>query len=254
MSSFGGRHLDDTLRKQIWRCRPSFFTATFRISSVWRWTWLVRKICRLLFLQYSKAFIFQATSVWRLCMRVLIHNIVLCSCFVVPWIVVSLSCECSLMAWIQWCLFHGFMLLIISLRTDCRTSPEWFVLSPRWSHTSYRIIIPEMEANWWVSKDKYFASSFSIFGMHDIDFKKLFSAKFNFICTGPLFTISKVLDVYAAFACVEYLEPRNLDTNDQRQTWLRLVKKLQVPIELICSEDIVRHYGERSKAIVRRVQ
>ncbi|XP_044037270.1 E3 ubiquitin-protein ligase rnf213-alpha [Siniperca chuatsi] len=63
-----------------------------------------------------------------------------------------------------------------------------------------------------------------------------------------------VLDVYAAFACVEYLEPSVLDTDAQRQAWLRQVKKLQVPIELICSEDSVRHYGERSKAIVCRVQ
>ncbi|KAG7242861.1 hypothetical protein INR49_018116 [Caranx melampygus] len=63
-----------------------------------------------------------------------------------------------------------------------------------------------------------------------------------------------VLDVYAAFACVEYLEPRHLGTDAHRQAWLRQVKKLQVPIELICSEDSVRRYGERSKAIVRRVQ
>ncbi|KAK2833428.1 hypothetical protein Q5P01_017317 [Channa striata] len=63
-----------------------------------------------------------------------------------------------------------------------------------------------------------------------------------------------VLDVYAAFACVEYLEPRLLDTDAQRHTWLRQVKKLQVPIELICSEDSVRHYGERSRALVCRVQ
>ncbi|XP_070836494.1 E3 ubiquitin-protein ligase rnf213-alpha [Chaetodon trifascialis] len=66
--------------------------------------------------------------------------------------------------------------------------------------------------------------------------------------------VELVLDVYAAFACVEYLEPRVLDTDAQRQAWLRQVKKLQVPIELICSEDSVRRYGDRSKAIVCRVQ
>ncbi|XP_075942052.1 E3 ubiquitin-protein ligase rnf213-alpha-like isoform X1 [Anarhichas minor] len=66
--------------------------------------------------------------------------------------------------------------------------------------------------------------------------------------------VELVLDVYAAFACVEYLEPTLLDTDAQRQAWLRQVKKLQVPIELICSEDSVRHYGERSKGIVCRVQ
>lgn len=60
--------------------------------------------------------------------------------------------------------------------------------------------------------------------------------------------------MYAAFACVEYLEPRNLATVVQRQNWLGLVKKLQVPIELICSEDSVKHYGEKSKVFVCRVQ
>lgn len=74
------------------------------------------------------------------------------------------------------------------------------------------------------------------------------------ICSDHILPISKVLDVYAAFACVEYLEPRVLDTDAQRQAWLRQVKKFQVPIELICSEDSVRHYGDRSKAIVCRVQ
>lgn len=66
--------------------------------------------------------------------------------------------------------------------------------------------------------------------------------------------VSKVLDVYAAVACVEYLEPRVLDTEAQRRAWLRMVKKLQVPIELICSDDSVRCYGERSTVMVRRVQ
>ncbi|XP_069558951.1 E3 ubiquitin-protein ligase rnf213-alpha [Brachyistius frenatus] len=66
--------------------------------------------------------------------------------------------------------------------------------------------------------------------------------------------VELVLDAYAAFACVEYLEPTVLGTDAQRQAWLRQVKKLQVPIELICSEDSVRHYGERSKVIVSRVQ
>lgn len=67
-------------------------------------------------------------------------------------------------------------------------------------------------------------------------------------------SVSKVLDIYAAFACVEYLEPRALDTDEQRQTWLRLVKKLQVPIELVCSEESVRLYGEKSQTIVCEVQ
>lgn len=66
--------------------------------------------------------------------------------------------------------------------------------------------------------------------------------------------VFKVLDVHAAFACVESLEPSAMDTYAQKQAWLRRVKKLQVPIELICSEDSVRQYGERSKTIIHRVQ
>ncbi|KAL0993465.1 hypothetical protein UPYG_G00108340 [Umbra pygmaea] len=63
-----------------------------------------------------------------------------------------------------------------------------------------------------------------------------------------------VLDVYAAVACVEYLEPEALDTDCQRMAWLRQIKRLQVPIELVCSQESLRDYGERSKAMARRVQ
>ncbi|XP_034046727.1 E3 ubiquitin-protein ligase rnf213-alpha [Thalassophryne amazonica] len=66
--------------------------------------------------------------------------------------------------------------------------------------------------------------------------------------------VELVLDVYAAFACVEHLEPQALNTDAQRRAWLRQVKKLQVPIELVCSESSMKHYGERSKTIVSRVQ
>ncbi|XP_029944697.1 E3 ubiquitin-protein ligase rnf213-alpha-like isoform X2 [Salarias fasciatus] len=66
--------------------------------------------------------------------------------------------------------------------------------------------------------------------------------------------IELVHDVYAAFACVEHLEPRVLDTDAQRLAWLRDVKKLQVPIDLVCSEDSMRHYGEKSKMLASRVQ
>nr|XP_014014920.1 unnamed protein product [Salmo salar] len=63
-----------------------------------------------------------------------------------------------------------------------------------------------------------------------------------------------VLDVYAAVACVEYLEPQALDTDGQRLVWLRQVKRLQVPIELVCAEENLRHYKDRSMAMVHRVQ
>uniref|UniRef100_A0AAR2M4L8 Ring finger protein 213 n=1 Tax=Pygocentrus nattereri TaxID=42514 RepID=A0AAR2M4L8_PYGNA len=62
-----------------------------------------------------------------------------------------------------------------------------------------------------------------------------------------------VLDVYAAMACVEYLEPQAPDAFTQSMAWLRQVKKLQVPIELVCSEESLRHYGELSKTMVTRV-
>uniref|UniRef100_A0A8D3BWR0 RING-type E3 ubiquitin transferase n=1 Tax=Scophthalmus maximus TaxID=52904 RepID=A0A8D3BWR0_SCOMX len=79
------------------------------------------------------------------------------------------------------------------------------------------------------------------------EFKSRLQNLSRMICIEPKVTqslhtsdgVELVLDVYAAFACVEYLEPRVLDTDAQRQAWLRQVKKLQVPIELICSEDSV---------------
>nr|XP_055046764.1 E3 ubiquitin-protein ligase rnf213-alpha-like isoform X2 [Misgurnus anguillicaudatus] len=63
-----------------------------------------------------------------------------------------------------------------------------------------------------------------------------------------------VLDVYAALACIEYLEPRTLDGDAQSLVWLRCVKKLQVPIELVCSEENQRHYKERSRQMVAHIQ
>ncbi|XP_049324067.1 E3 ubiquitin-protein ligase rnf213-alpha isoform X2 [Astyanax mexicanus] len=66
--------------------------------------------------------------------------------------------------------------------------------------------------------------------------------------------VEMVLDVYAAMACVEYLEPQALGTGGQCVTWLRQVKKLQVPIELVCSEEKLRHYGELSRTMLTRVQ
>lgn len=64
----------------------------------------------------------------------------------------------------------------------------------------------------------------------------------------------QVLDVYAAMACVEYLEPQGLDAFTKCVAWLRKVKKLQVPVELVCSEESIQHYGERSKTMIARIQ
>ncbi|KAL1277475.1 hypothetical protein QQF64_024148 [Cirrhinus molitorella] len=63
-----------------------------------------------------------------------------------------------------------------------------------------------------------------------------------------------VLDIYAAVACIEYLEPQTLDGDVQSLAWLRRVKKLQVPIELVCCEESQRHYGEKSKQMVINIQ
>ncbi|XP_064171477.1 E3 ubiquitin-protein ligase rnf213-alpha-like isoform X2 [Anguilla rostrata] len=63
-----------------------------------------------------------------------------------------------------------------------------------------------------------------------------------------------VLDVFAALACVELLEPRGLDSDRERLAWLRQVKRLQGPVELACSEEICSRYGERSREQARTVR
>ncbi|XP_035389185.1 E3 ubiquitin-protein ligase rnf213-alpha-like isoform X2 [Electrophorus electricus] len=60
-----------------------------------------------------------------------------------------------------------------------------------------------------------------------------------------------ILDVYGALACVEQLEPQDLNGDFQRQSWLKQVKRLQVPIELVCSERSLKHYSERSREMVK---
>lgn len=173
---------------------------------------------------------------------------------VMLWTAVSMSCDHSSMRRTQWYLLHGSMVLIMSSRTDCRTSPELSASSHRCLWPSWGIITPGMERKWWASKllkilihnkkciililsdNMYYCSSWPVKWS-------------DCICL-----VFKFLDVYAAMACVEHLEPRVLDRHTQRQAWLRQVKNLQVPIEMICSEDSVRRYRERSRAIVSRVQ
>ncbi len=66
--------------------------------------------------------------------------------------------------------------------------------------------------------------------------------------------VSQVLDVYAAVASIESLEPLSLDEDIQSPAWLRRVKKLQVPVELVCCKESLRHYGEKGKEIVTHIQ
>ncbi|XP_069008985.1 E3 ubiquitin-protein ligase rnf213-alpha-like, partial [Embiotoca jacksoni] len=62
-----------------------------------------------------------------------------------------------------------------------------------------------------------------------------------------------VMDVHAAKACVERLESTDLDTDTLCQRWLRQVKWLQVSLELICSQNNIKQYGERCKEYLRDV-
>ncbi|MGH0136482.1 UNVERIFIED_CONTAM: hypothetical protein FKN15_010117 [Acipenser sinensis] len=62
------------------------------------------------------------------------------------------------------------------------------------------------------------------------------------------------IDVYAATACIELLEPHNLKTDESCQAWLRQVKSLQIPVELVCSEEYAQLYGDRCHALVSFVR
>ncbi|XP_036971896.1 E3 ubiquitin-protein ligase rnf213-alpha-like isoform X2 [Acanthopagrus latus] len=63
-----------------------------------------------------------------------------------------------------------------------------------------------------------------------------------------------VLDVHAAKACLEYLEPSTLDTEALYQHWLQQVKRVKPSLELICSQHNTRQYGGmRCKEILHDV-
>ncbi|XP_064180420.1 E3 ubiquitin-protein ligase rnf213-alpha-like [Anguilla rostrata] len=62
-----------------------------------------------------------------------------------------------------------------------------------------------------------------------------------------------VLDVLAAVACVEQLEPQ-LQSDAQHLAWLRQVKSLQVPLQLVCAQPVPEHWGQRSRAVIGRVR
>uniref|UniRef100_A0A3B4X7H2 RING-type E3 ubiquitin transferase n=1 Tax=Seriola lalandi dorsalis TaxID=1841481 RepID=A0A3B4X7H2_SERLL len=62
-----------------------------------------------------------------------------------------------------------------------------------------------------------------------------------------------VLDVLAAQACVEYLGSPDLHTDALCQRWLKQVKRLQASLELICSQQNTKQYGERCRERLRDV-
>ncbi|XP_057717215.1 E3 ubiquitin-protein ligase rnf213-alpha-like isoform X2 [Corythoichthys intestinalis] len=61
------------------------------------------------------------------------------------------------------------------------------------------------------------------------------------------------VDVYAALFCLDHLGT-DLGTDSQKQDWVRRVNKLKIPIELVCSENSVGWYKDRSKRLVNEVR
>lgn len=59
--------------------------------------------------------------------------------------------------------------------------------------------------------------------------------------------------MFGALACLEHLELQEL-TRDFQKHWLKQVMKVQVPIEVVCSEQSFKKYGERSREIVKLIQ
>ncbi|XP_066519298.1 E3 ubiquitin-protein ligase rnf213-alpha-like [Hoplias malabaricus] len=62
-----------------------------------------------------------------------------------------------------------------------------------------------------------------------------------------------VSDIYCALACVEHLEPQDFSVDFQHLSWLKQVKRLKVPIELICSESSLKHYGDRRREMMKQI-
>ncbi|XP_032991850.1 E3 ubiquitin-protein ligase RNF213-like [Lacerta agilis] len=61
-----------------------------------------------------------------------------------------------------------------------------------------------------------------------------------------------VLDVLAAIACTEMLEEKLL--NCRSQTWLQQVKKLQMPIELVCSANYIQSNGSQCDQLLQELR
>ncbi|KAJ8283187.1 hypothetical protein COCON_G00020370 [Conger conger] len=62
------------------------------------------------------------------------------------------------------------------------------------------------------------------------------------------------LDVLAALACVELLEPQDLGVEAQRLAWLGRVRSLQLPLQLVCALQEPPHWRPRSHALIGRVR
>ncbi|XP_063784592.1 E3 ubiquitin-protein ligase RNF213 isoform X2 [Pseudophryne corroboree] len=60
------------------------------------------------------------------------------------------------------------------------------------------------------------------------------------------------LDVFAAIACLETLKETVQDLNPQ--TWMRQVKNIQTPIELICSEEYLQGYSSWCKPGISQIR
>lgn len=60
------------------------------------------------------------------------------------------------------------------------------------------------------------------------------------------------LDVFAAVACTEMLTRDLLKPSPQ--AWLRVVKSLTIPLELLCSDGYVQGHGSRASTIIKEVR
>ncbi|KAF6091974.1 hypothetical protein HJG60_000149 [Phyllostomus discolor] len=65
-------------------------------------------------------------------------------------------------------------------------------------------------------------------------------------------TREMTLDVYAALACAELLLRDLLKPSPQ--VWLQMVKKLSMPLELLCSEGYLQDCGGRARDLIREVR
>lgn len=59
--------------------------------------------------------------------------------------------------------------------------------------------------------------------------------------------------MYGALACLEHLETQELSQDFQKH-WLKQVMKVQVPIEVVCSEQSLKQHGEKSREMVQLIQ
>ncbi|XP_072001709.1 E3 ubiquitin-protein ligase RNF213-like isoform X2 [Engystomops pustulosus] len=68
----------------------------------------------------------------------------------------------------------------------------------------------------------------------------------------PMITDQMALDIFAAIACLEIL--KDSVKSLRPQTWMCQVKDMQMPIELICSEEYLKDYSPRCKPGINQIR